>query len=889
LPFAVLLSLALCGPLVADPQPAQPSPAPSRQAELVRGALSLLDAGKSEAARAPFEEARALAHSVGDVAVEAAATRGLGILLSAAKDYAGARARFDEALALYESIHDLRGMAQTHSSMGRLAWATANWADVRRFYTAAADEFGGAGDQGERAQQLRNTTFDQTMSDAERAERLAQAWELTRSLGDPRREGLILHVWGDVLTMQGEYGAAFEKLEAAAALLDRSGSPLEISFVATSLGRAYRLNGLPEKALTYYEKALAISEKSGDPRATAQALGAVAAANDALGRRAEALDFAARSLESARASGNRPMVISAVASLSSMQLAVGRYADALALVAPVLREPDEAMKRMEVYLRISLAGAYAGLGQLEEAAREADQAVALGEADDRPTSLLPALERRSRVRLARQDGPGASADAQRALALVERMRAKLPPRDFLKQGFGEMGQQMFTLAIEVGVGLGDAPGTLVAAEQARSRAFQDLLATRELVGRAVAGVAPAGALASDASASAPSLDEMRAVVARLHAPMLAYWVAPHETFAWIVTATGDVSVRRIPVEAVRLEALARAAAVGPDTEGASASAASPKKSGNQPLPIRNRELRELYGLLIRPVRDTLERQGARRLVIIPHGPLFRVSFAALVDERGRYLIEDYELHYAPAAGVLRFTGKNRRAGPIRTTLFVADPDPPSRVGPPSHDRAALPRLPGARREVAEASRLMGAPAEVLVGPQATEARVRSLIAGRDLLHFATHAIVADNDPLASYLALSSSGTESASDGRLTAAEIYGLDIAADLVVLSACRSGAGKVTGDGIIGLTRGLFYAGTPSVLATLWDLADEPAQFIMRRFYTHWKGGGDKAGALRAAQLDLIRALRAGTITVQTPFGQTKLAESPALWASFVLLGEP
>ena len=77
--------------------------------------------------------------------------------------------------------------------------------------------------------------------------------------------------------------------------------------------------------------------------------------------------------------------------------------------------------------------------------------------------------------------------------------------------------------------------------------------------------------------------------------------------------------------------------------------------------------------------------------------------------------------------------------------------------------------------------------------------------------------------------------------------------------------------------------------MLATLWDLADEPARFLMRRFYAHWQAGGSKASALRASQLDLIRALREGKVVVQTPFGPTRLSESPALWASFVLLGEP
>ena len=325
---------------------------------------------------------------------------------------------------------------------------------------------------------------------------------MTRPLGDLRREGLILHVWGDVLTMQGEYGAAFEKLEAAAALLERSGSPLEVSYVATSLGRAYRLNGLPEKALTY------LPEGAGDLGEVRRPAGDRAGARRGVDRvttpwagSAEALDFAGRSLESARASGNRSMVISAVANL-------GRPAGCRRPLCRCHRacwrrsceEPDEAMKRMEVISSCfacraptrASAGSTKPLAKPTRPCRWAKR--------DGPThESLPRPRSPRRVRLARQDGPGASVDAQRALALVESMRAKLPAKDFLKQGFGEMGQQMFTLAIAVGVGLGDAPGTLVAAEQARSRAFQDLLATRELVGRAVTGAAPAGALASGAS------------------------------------------------------------------------------------------------------------------------------------------------------------------------------------------------------------------------------------------------------------------------------------------------------------------------------------------------------------------------------------------------------
>ena len=92
-----------------------------------------------------------------------------------------------------------------------------------------------------------------------------------------------------------------------------------------------------------------------------------------------------------------------------------------------------------------------------------------------------------------------------------------------------------------------------------------------------------------------------------------------------------------------------------------------------------------------------------------------------------------------------------------------------------------------------------------------------------------------------------------------------------------------------MIGLTRAFFYAGTPAVMATMWDLADEPAHYLVPRFYREWERSGDKADALRRAQLSLIRALRAGRVTIATPAGPLVLPEHPSLWAGFVLLGNP
>jgi CHAT domain-containing protein len=155
-----------------------------------------------------------------------------------------------------------------------------------------------------------------------------------------------------------------------------------------------------------------------------------------------------------------------------------------------------------------------------------------------------------------------------------------------------------------------------------------------------------------------------------------------------------------------------------------------------------------------------------------------------------------------------------------------------------------------------------------------------------VVHFATHAVVSDTRPLESFLALAPGD---GSDGRLTSAEIYGWHLAADLVVLSACRTARGRVNGDGVIGLSRAFAYAGTPSLIASVWDAPDQTSRELFPTFYAEWQRTGDRAGALRTAQLALIRRLRAGEISVSTPAGPVTLQERPALWAPFVLLGEP
>jgi CHAT domain-containing protein len=151
-----------------------------------------------------------------------------------------------------------------------------------------------------------------------------------------------------------------------------------------------------------------------------------------------------------------------------------------------------------------------------------------------------------------------------------------------------------------------------------------------------------------------------------------------------------------------------------------------------------------------------------------------------------------------------------------------------------------------------------------------------LAPGRAVLHFATHAELHDDDPLGSSLLLT--------DGPLTAREILDLRLHARLVVLSACDTGLGRITGEGVLGLSRSFLEAGAGSVVVSLSKVSDLVASYQMGRFYAELGAGRPPAAALRRAQLDTLSALR--NRTLETASGRP-LGESPTLWAPFIVIG--
>jgi CHAT domain-containing protein len=291
---------------------------------------------------------------------------------------------------------------------------------------------------------------------------------------------------------------------------------------------------------------------------------------------------------------------------------------------------------------------------------------------------------------------------------------------------------------------------------------------------------------------------------------------------------------------------------------------------------------QLYTDLWAPIARWLPANAGSRVTVVPHGPLFACPFAALRDARGRYLIERHTLHYAGSGAVLLEAAERAaQTAPDPRALVVADPVLGAR-------NPRLASLPAARAEARAIERTLAMPSDVLVGAAASEPRVRELLPSASVAHFATHALVRDDDPLGSHLVLGRGGDGSNQDGELSASEVAAMTTRARLVVLGACRSARGPVSSDGIAGLTRAFMAAGAPSVVATLWDVVDEPTSRLMRGFYRAYADGRPRDEALRSAQLAVLKDLRAGRIKTGAA-ASVAYPEHPWLWAGAILVGAP
>lgn len=284
--------------------------------------------------------------------------------------------------------------------------------------------------------------------------------------------------------------------------------------------------------------------------------------------------------------------------------------------------------------------------------------------------------------------------------------------------------------------------------------------------------------------------------------------------------------------------------------------------------ISKKDLQKLHQILIQPIADLLPNQPDKHIIFIPQGDLFFLPFAALQDTKGQYLIEKHTIATAPSIQVLDLLDqrKQQNQGLAKDVLIVGNPIMPTKPLQPGENPSEIfIDLPGAEQEAKQIAAIFKT--QALTGKAATETAIVQRMPQAKIIHLAVHNISNKEGEFSDVLAL---GTSEQDDGWLTSEEIINLNLKAELVVLSGNDTAIGKVTNDGVIGLSRSFFTAGATSVIGSLWSVSDRETAFLMTEFYQELSKNPDQAAALRQAMLTTM-----------------KKYPNPMYWAGFILIG--
>lgn len=273
----------------------------------------------------------------------------------------------------------------------------------------------------------------------------------------------------------------------------------------------------------------------------------------------------------------------------------------------------------------------------------------------------------------------------------------------------------------------------------------------------------------------------------------------------------------------------------------------------------NQRFEQLYQILIQPIADQLPLDPEAHIIFIPQQALLMIPFSNLQDASGKYLVERHTILTSPAIILLNLTHQQRQHIPdsAKEKLVVGNPQP---MPKDFHS------LPAAEREAKAIASIVNT--SPITGQFATKAMIVQQMPSSRVIHLATHGLLDESQGLRSAIALAPTSSD---NGWLTAKEILNIELPAELVVLSGCNTGRGRITGDGIIGLSSALISSGVSSVIVSLWSIPDSPTAFLMQEFYHHLLQNPDKAQALRQAMLTTMK---------QYP--------NPRDWAAFTLIGE-
>ena len=297
---------------------------------------------------------------------------------------------------------------------------------------------------------------------------------------------------------------------------------------------------------------------------------------------------------------------------------------------------------------------------------------------------------------------------------------------------------------------------------------------------------------------------------------------------------------------------------------------------------------DLYQQLMEPILKHIESTPALKqtehLLIIPDGVLSYIPFETLLTSPAQtndyasleYLLKSYRISYHYSSQLMAQPVASQESNQRFLGFAPQFEDEFDGLAYGERTRAyqeLMPGLPNAKEEVETIASLLNGVAQT--GIDATESNFKKMAAQYSILHLASHSIIEDEEPLYSKL-LFDNEADSLEDGALHVYELYNMQLNADLVTLSACNTGIGKLyKGEGMISLARGFLYAGVPNLVMSLWAVPDRPTKDLMTYFYEELRKGNSKDLALHRAKIRFLE--NADNVTA-----------NPYYWGSFIYMGQ-
>jgi CHAT domain-containing protein len=845
--IAMLLSFAGDVAWVTGQTPTnQAAPAPTVES-LLRVAQRQLASERFELAYQSAEQALQLSRARGDKLREGRATN----LLALAALHTNRIGEAVRHLKQVSTLADDAGLGRIQSSAliraGALLRLTGRYEDALFCFQNALRV---ARQQRQRLQEVLalshlGALYAETADYAKAETLLNEALPLARQLNDPEPQATVLMRLAFAASERGEFPVALQYCEQAVALLANQPARMRQVEARYQLARVYKSLNQFEQAQASFEQARQLTRELRVPQLTAILVGDYADLQLKMKKPAAALETARQAVTMLqRGGGSQHRAAQFLATAAEALRALGRQDEALAAYQQALAALERA-RALAIPTETSRAGIVASRHQIFAGAIDL---------------------------LLQQAKPAAAfnvAEAYHARAFLDVLaESALDNFDELTPAQQAQEDQLFERLSAAQRQL--APNDLTPEREAQSqRALADAENALELFRLELRRADPRYASVQ----APPPLTHERIAAELLDAQtaqtaLIEYVIGDRQSYAWVVTPGQVHSFVLPPGKELAQSITAYRAALSGKVSSTNAAAALTKlRTQGQPL----------YQKLFAPLEPQLK--AVRKLIIVTDGALAYLPFEALAGAplpaatTMPFLLERFAISYAPSASALTALRQLNHPSTMAKGITA--------FGDPSYNELSeLRALPYTRHEVNAIAELFPAgERHTYLGADASKASVKAApLAASRYVHFATHALIDETHPARSGLVLSTANhQDSGQDGALPMREVMRLKLNADMVTLSACRTGLGQLLrGEGIIGLTRSFLYAGAESVVVSLWNVNDIATASLMKAFYQNLQRGLGKDDALRQAKLELLK-------------GRQPAWRHPYYWAAFVLVGDP